>query len=129
MTTMTNDVLTALLTTEAIPEIPVPMDRFGVDFRVKSIGIKEIKKFQMQATHVVGKVEVLDEELFASLIIAEASVVPDWKDPQLLTKYETNQAHEVVSKRLLDGEKAYLAGEIMSVSGFDQEKRIRDLKN
>lgn len=128
-TLQNDDVLNALLNTEETPESAVPMTRFGVDFRVRAIGIKRIKQFQMQATHVVGKTEVLDEELFASLLIAEASVVPNWKDPQLLAKYETNQAHEVVSKRLLDGEKAYLSGEIMDVSGFNQDARIRDIKN
>lgn len=124
-----NDVLNALLNTEETPELDVPMTRFGVNFRVKSVGIKAIKNFQMQATHIVGKTEILDEELFASLVIAEASVVPDWKDPQLMDKYATKQAHEIVSKRLLDGEKAYLAAEIMTVSGFNQEARIRELKN
>jgi hypothetical protein len=126
---ITNDVLDALLNAEATPEAVVPMKRFGVDFRVRAISLKEIKQFRMQATHFIGKREVIDEELFASLVIAEASIVPNWSDPQLLAKYETNQASDVVAKRLLDGEKAYLAGEIMSVSGFDQDERIRDIKN
>lgn len=126
---MNEDILKALLDTEDNPELVVPMERFRVDFKVKAIGLKDIKRFQMQATHMVGKSEVVDEELLACLLIAEASVVPNWKAPELLEKYGTNKAHEVVAKRLLDGEKAYLSSKIMDVSGFNMNARINQIKN
>ncbi|WP_420911603.1 hypothetical protein [Enterobacter cancerogenus] len=39
------------------------------------------------------------------------------------------EAAEVVQKRLLSGEIAFLAGGILDVSGFNQDARINDLKN
>lgn len=124
-----DDILNALLTVEDIPEAEIPMKRFGVNFRVRAVDIKTIKRLNIQATFPVGKTQVLDEEYFAALLIAEASVVPNWKDPQLLAKYETTEPAEVIRKRLLGGEMAHLSKEIMDVSGFNQEERIENLKN
>lgn len=122
-------ILSALLSADDAVERDVPMTRFGVDFRVKAVSIKQIKRLQMQSTHVVGKTEVLDEEYFAALLIAEASVNVDWRNPQLLEKYEAVEAAQVVQARLLSGEIAFLAGEIMAVSGFNQDERIKAIKN
>ncbi|MFS0841168.1 phage tail assembly chaperone [Paenibacillus sp. 1P03SA] len=124
-----DDVLAALLSVEDSPERDVYMQRFDVNFRVKAVSIKQINRLKMQATHTVGKTDVLDDEYFMALLIVEASVNMDWKNPQLLQKYDVLDAAEVVQKRLLSGEIAYLSGEIMSVSGFNQDERIRELKN
>lgn len=125
-----NDVLNALLNTEDTPEKAVPMKRFGVDFSVRAVDIKTIKRLQVQATFPVGKnQQVVDEEYFGALMIAEASVVPNWKEPKLLEKYGTADASEVVRKRLLAGEIAYLVKEVMDVSGFDQDEQIERVKN
>lgn len=124
-----SDVLNALLSADDCPEADVPMKRFGVNFRIRAVDIKTIKRLQIQATFPVGKTQVLDEEYFAALLIAESSIVPDWKDPQLMKKYETNEAADVVRKRLLGGEIAHLSKEIMDVSGFNQDERIEQLKN
>jgi hypothetical protein len=126
----TNDaVLAALLTADDNVEKDVFMKRFGVDFRIKAMSIKQIKRMQMQSTHVVGKSEVLDEEYFASLMVAEATVNVDWRNPQLLEKYNALEAAEVVSARLLSGEIASLSAEIMAVSGFNQDERVNSVKN
>lgn len=124
-----DDILNALLSVEDVPEADIPMKRFGVSFRVRAVDIKTIKRLQIQATFPVGKTQVLDEEYFAALLIAESSIIPDWKEPKLLAKYDTNEAAEVVKKRLLGGEMAHLSKEIMDVSGFNQEERIESLKN
>lgn len=124
-----DEILSALLSVEDVPAKDVPMPRFGVDFKVQAVDIKQIKRMQTQATFPVGKSEVLDEEYFACLIIAEASLVPNWNAPELLKKYDTNEAAEVVKKRLLAGEKAYLSEEILDVSGFNQRKQIDAAKN
>ena len=123
------DVLDALLNVSDEPEASVFMDRFGVNFRIKALGIKTIKRLQEQATFPVGKKEVLDEEYFMALTIAEACVVPNWNDPALVKKYGTNDVAEIIRKRLLAGEQTKLVGEIMAVSGFDATGAVAKAKN
>ncbi|MGM1023552.1 MAG: phage tail assembly chaperone [Bacillota bacterium] len=128
-TNVNEDILTALLSAEDSPEKDVFMQRFGVAFRIKAVSIKQIKRLQLQATHVVGKTEILDEEYFAALLIVDSTVNVEWRNPKLLARYEVTEAAEVVQKRLLSGEIAFLAGEILDVSGFNQDARINNLKN
>lgn len=130
MTTINNnDVLSALLGADDSVEKDVFMTRFDVNFRIQAVNMTQIKKLKMQATHVIGKTEVLDEETFAALLIAESVVNVDWRNPKLLAKYNTSEAVEVVKGRLLSGEIASLSAEIMDVSGFNLDVRIAQIKN
>ena len=124
-----NNVLDALLNVEDEPQTAVHMERFGVDFKVKALGIKDIKRLQQQATFPVGKSEVLDEEYFMTLAIAEACVTPNWNDPALAKKYGTSDVSEIIKKRLLAGEQAKLIAEIMAASGFDKGSAVAQAKN
>lgn len=124
-----DNVLDALLNVDDEPITAVHMERFGVDFKVKALAIKDIKRLQQQATFPVGKKEVLDEEYFMALAVAEACVVPNWNDPALAKKYGTGDVTEIVKKRLLAGEQAKLIQEIMTASGFDSGAAVAHAKN
>ncbi len=120
-----DDVLKALLSAEDRPEKDVYMKRFGVNFRIRAIDGDTISKIQERCTHYQGKgrkkEKILDEEKFGALIIKEACINPDWNNKQLLEKYKVPEAAEVIRKRLLAGEIAKLADEILELSGFDAE--------
>lgn len=126
-----DDVLKALLSVEDKPEREVYMKRFGVNFRIQAIDGDTLNKLTERCSFYVGKgakrEKQLDEEKFGSLIIAKACVVPKWDAPELLEKYGTKDVADVIKKRLLAGEIAKLAGEIMELSGFTDDED--DIKN
>lgn len=127
----TDDVLKALLSVEDRPEKDVHMKRFGVNFRIQAIDGDILNKLTERCTFYTGKgskrEKQLDEDKFGALIIAKSCIVPKWDEPALLDKYETKDVATVIKKRLLAGEIAKLAGEIMDLSGFTDEED--DLKN
>lgn len=126
-----DDVLKALLSVEDRPEKDVYMQRFGVNFRIQAIDGDTLNKITERCTFYVGKgskrEKQLDEEKFGALIIAKSCIVPKWDESTLLDKYETKDVTTVIKKRLLAGEIAKLAGEIMELSGFEDDED--DLKN
>lgn len=131
-----NDVLKALLSTPVeVPTKPVPMKRFGVDFTVQAIDGNDIDRMQERCTYWQGKgkkrEKILDEQKFGSMIIVKGCQNPNWSDPALLEKYQTQDPADVVKARLLAGEIAKLAAEIMDISGFgdDEEEAEEETKN
>lgn len=128
------DVLKTLLTTDQVVERQVPMKRFNAYFTIKALDGEVIDRIQDQCTYYVGKgkkrEQKTDEQKFGALIIQRACVVPDWNAKELLDKYGTHDATEVIKKRLLAGEIAKLSTEIMDISGFsDDEDIVDDIKN
>lgn len=111
------EILRALLDTEVTPERDVHMRRFGIDFRIKALGESEIRQAREQATF--GK--TLDEDKLASILIVKSSVTPDWTDKAITDKFGPTPI-DAVDKRLLPGEKAKLAQEVLDVSGFGDDE-------
>lgn len=125
----TDEILRALLDTEVTPEKPVPMKRFGVDFRVRALDGKLINKMRQEATYPVKGGEKLDSEKFGALIIVHGCVVPNWADPALTSAFGPTPA-DTIQKRLLAGEVAKLSSEILDLSGFgDEDADIEEIKN
>lgn len=126
-----DDVLKALLSAEDKPQKDVFMKRFGVNFTIQALDGDAINKLTERCTFHTGKgnkrEKQLDEEKFGALVIAKACIVPKWDEPTLLEKYDTKDVADVIKKRLLAGEVAKLAGEIMDLSGFsDDEDGIKN---
>lgn len=128
MTKQPDDVLRALLDTEDTPQKDVYMKRFGVHFRIQAIDGKTINRIREQATYPTKDGEKVDNEKFGMLIIEKGCAIPNWSDPTLLSKYGASSATEVIGKRLLAGEIAKLAGEILDLSGFDDDS-LDEVKN
>jgi hypothetical protein len=128
-----DEVLKALLSVEDKPEASVHMKRFGVDFQIQALDGDVINRIQDQATYYTGKgnnrKQKTDEQKFGALIIQKACLVPDFSNQQLLDKYNTHDATDVIRKRLLAGEIAFLSAEIMTLSGFDDGTEPEELKN
>ena len=121
-----DDILQILLAADEKPEKDVQMTRFGT-FRIRALDDAEMKSIRERATW--GK--TIDVDVFRSAIIAKGCVVPQWSHPELLAKYNTSDAVDVVNRRLLPGEKEMLADAIMRLSGFseDEAKTVEELKN
>lgn len=110
----------------------IPMKRFGFDFKIKTIDANAMKKIQDQATRMVGKGKTkFDTDLFNYLLIAEACVVPNWKDPKVQEALEVPTSVDAIKKRLLFGEVATLMGEISELNGIGEsdEDTIDSVKN
>ena len=132
---MTN-ALQALLGAKPVAEITetVFIKRLDTDFTVKALSGDDFDNIRAQATERVkeGKrtVQKVNEEEVARLIIAKATVDPNFADAQLLKQFGARDAGDCVQKALLAGEITHLQTAILSASGFiEDEDVIDDAKN
>lgn len=128
------DALDALLGADLKIEKDVFIKRLNAHFTIKALDGNTINRITEQCTQHVGKgrnrKKELDEQKFGALVILKACVAPNFGDKRLLEKYGATLPEEVVTKALLAGEIARLAGEIMELSGFDDdEDGIEEVKN
>ncbi len=131
--TSDDDLLKALLSVEDTATKQEYIPRFKSYFTVKSITSDEYNKLvdrckypvKNKRTHQIE--EKINQDKLSVLLIKEACVKPDWSNPQLLKKYNTDDPCVVINKRLLIGEITQLSSAIMDVSGFSDE--IEKIKN
>lgn len=131
---MTN-ALQALLGAKLATEITdtVPIKRLNADFTIKALTGEDIDKIREQATYPVknGKKTELkvNEEEVARLLIVKSVVDPNFADASLLEHFGSSDSGECVQKALLAGEITSLQNAIMTLSGFDDEEEIEEVKN
>ncbi|QDX93639.1 hypothetical protein EEL30_15840 [Brevibacillus laterosporus] len=127
MSTTQEDVLRSLLDTPESYEVPHYIPRFKVNFTLKALDEKTIEHLRERA---IWK-DKFDNSKFRRLMIEAGCVVPNWKDPVLLEKYQTMDATDVIQKRLFAGEIESMAEKIASISGFGQTEPelVEDIKN
>lgn len=129
------DALQALLGAKPAAEITeqVPMKRLGTEFTIKALTGEDIDKIRDQATYPVknGKKTELkvNEEEVARLLIVKAVVEPNFSNASLLEHFGASDEGECVQKALLAGEIMNLQTAIMTLSGFDDEEEIEEVKN
>jgi hypothetical protein len=126
----TDDLLSALLAADPNPEKDVFMKRFGKNFRIRAISIRERDAAREQATYPErGGGSRFDNAKFMATLILKGTVSPNFADPALIEKYGPTPA-DVITKLLLPGEYDRLGAEILTLSGFgDEEEAIEDVKN
>ncbi|WP_313341258.1 phage tail assembly chaperone [Lacrimispora sp.] len=124
--TQTDDeLLEALLGTPESAEKQVYMKRFKAYFTVKAISTEEYNKLEQRCKYPVKNPrthqieEKTDQDKLSRLLVLTACVKPDWNNPKLLSKYNTDDPTKVIRKRLFIGEISQLTEAIMDVSGFD----------
>lgn len=103
----------------------VYMKRFDAYFTVKAISSEEYSRLENRCKYPVKNKrthqieEKTNQEMLSNLLIVTACVKPDWNNPKLLAKYNTNDPAKAIRKRLYIGEISQLTEAIMDVSGFD----------
>jgi hypothetical protein len=65
--------------------------------------------------------EIFNKIQYQSRLVVECTVMPNFRDPQLLQTYGVIDPLEAPGKMLLSGEFAKLADAIMVVNGFEEE--------
>ncbi len=111
----------------------VYMKRFDAYFTVKAISSEEYTKLETRCKYPVKNKrthqieEKINQEMLSNLLIVTACIKPDWNNPALLKKYNTENPAKVIQKRLYIGEIAQLTETIMDISGF--ESGIEEAKN
>lgn len=129
------DALQALLGAKPAAEITeqVTMKRLGAEFTIKALTGEDIDKIRDQATGPVKngkKMEMkVNEEEVARLLIVKSVVNPNFGGDELLQHFKATDAGECVQKALLAGEIMALQTAIMTLSGFDDEEEIEEVKN
>ncbi|MCY9546778.1 phage tail assembly chaperone [Lysinibacillus xylanilyticus] len=129
------DALQALLGAKPATEITdqVKIKRLGTDFTIKALTGEDIDKIREQATYPTknGKKTELkvNEEEVSRLLIIKATVEPNFANANLLKHFGATDAGECVQKALLAGEIMTLQTAIMTLSGFDDEEEIEEVKN
>lgn len=132
---MTN-ALQALLGTKPATEITdkVAIKRLKTQFTIKALTGEDIDAIQAQATYVSKKGKKtetkVNENEASRLLVAKATIEPDFSNAELLKHYKAVDAGECVQKALLAGEIATLQQAILTLSGFgDLDEEIEDAKN
>ena len=129
------DALQALLGAKLATEITdqVKIKRLGTEFTIKALTGEDIDKIRDQATGPVKngkKMEMkVNEEEVARLLIVKATVEPDFSNADLLSHFGATDAGECVQKALLAGEIMTLQTAILTLSGFNDEDEIEEVKN
>lgn len=96
-------------------------ERLGT-FKVKPLSNKEWSSYRKQC---MGKIKKggtdFDSEKFNTLIIAEQTIEPNFKDAAFLDKAKCNTAREFIERKFLAGEISDIAEKISKESGFDSD--------
>lgn len=128
-----DELLEALLGAPDEANKKVYMKRFGMYFEVKAISSEEYSKMEKRCKYPVKNPRThqiedkTDQEKLSNLLILNACVKPDWSNPKLLAKYNTDDPVKVIRKRLYIGEISQLTEAIMDISGFDDG--LEEIKN
>lgn len=111
----------ALPDVEDIEEEIFVSKRLG-KFKVKAMTAEEHGEYLKRARVKVNKQGVnLDNGKFNLLIVAGQTVYPDFKNAELLKKAGCATAVDFLKKKLLAGEIAEAAEQIIKISGFDND--------
>ncbi len=124
-------------TVDSITREVIVSDRFKNDdgeifkFKIKAMtqsDFEEIKKKALFGNIGNGQ---LDEDILNCFIIIENTLEPSFKDSESLNILNCSSPRQYLNKVLLSGEIAFLAGEIIKLSGFDRgvEELSEDVKN
>ncbi|KAK9679534.1 Phage XkdN-like tail assembly chaperone protein, TAC [Popillia japonica] len=106
-------------------------ERLGT-FKIKPMSNKDWSGYRKQC---MGKIKKggtdFDSERFNTLIIAEQTVEPNFRDAAFLEKAGCNTAREFIERKFLAGEIADIAEKITKESGFDSDinEDIEEAKN
>ena len=107
--------------------------RLGDSITIKALTGEDIDKIRAQATYPTknGKKTELkvNEEEVSRLLIVKATVEPNFADKQMLEHFGAADAGECVQKALLAGEIMVLQTAVLSLSGFDDEDEVEEVKN
>lgn len=102
-------------------------ERLHTEFQVRALTTGEYNQVQDRATRWTrnkrtGRMEKdLDASVMSLLVVAAATVEPNFADPQILQRYRVQEGYKAVSQALLPGEIEAIAEKIMTLSGFDDE--------
>ncbi len=120
-----DELLEKLLGTPDEATKQVYMKRFNAYFTVKAISSEEYSRLEKRCKYPVKNArthqieEKTNQDMLSNLLILTACVKPNWDNPQLLKKYNTDDPTKVIRKRLYIGEISQLTEAIMDISGFD----------
>lgn len=133
MTNALQALLGATPTNEITTEVFIK--RLNTPFTIKALNGDDIDKVRAQATYSVREnkkvVQKVNDNEVSRLLVAKATVEPNFADAALLKHFNAVDAGECVQKALLAGEIALLQEEILTLAGFsdDDTEEIDEIKN
>lgn len=101
-----------------------------VPFEIRAISQEQNNK--LTKAHTRGKVvngqrvEIFDNAAYTNALIIACTVQPDFEDEELCKAYGCIDPANVPEKMLRAGEYTALVQEILSFSGFDADRKIRE---
>lgn len=124
-----NKGLDALLSATLDVQEEVYIPRLKTTFTIKALTEEEIEATTQEAT--TGRNGSVDMKLQNRLIVAKATLDPNFNDKALKAHYGTTTPDETVKKALLPGEQAKLFQAVLKLTGFadGSEEAIEDAKN
>lgn len=128
------DILSKLMGTDEIPTAIIQIPRLGIEIHLKGLKDAEINRTKEECTRKKkenGKwaKEVNNTEFDAGLIVG-ATTNFDWNNPKLLESKKASDGKAYIMKKLLPGERSFLANKVLELSGFNDElEEKEDIKN
>lgn len=113
-------------TVESLTKEIIVSDRFKDDdgeifkFKIKAMTQKTFEEIKKKASFGNPNGTEPDEDILNCLIITENTLVPSFKDSESLKLLNCSSPYQYLNKVLLSGEIAFLAEEIIKLSGFDR---------
>lgn len=128
-----SNALEALLAAKPVSEITakVRIERLNTDFIIKALSTDDVQMLRDEATQMKnGKLEVNQEQL-GFLMIAKATVDPDFSNKELMKHVDAKTPIQCVKKTLTTGEFNTLTQEVLKINGLQQPsmKEIEEVKN
>ena len=110
----------------------VTLKRLG-KFTIKALTGDDLSKIREQATYPSGTGKsrklVVNEDEVGQLLVAKATVEPDFSDAALLKHYGAANASNCVQKALLAGGIATIQQAVLELSGFNDADEVEEVKN
>ncbi|AQR95568.1 phage tail assembly chaperone [Clostridium saccharoperbutylacetonicum] len=128
------DILAKLMGNEDIPTAIIQVPRLGIEIHLQGLKDAQINNIREECTKKKkenGKWirEVNNTEFDAGLIV-EATTNFNWNNPELLKSKKASDGKSYIMKRLLPGERSFLANKVLELSGFNDElEEKEDIKN
>lgn len=119
--------MSALVDFLALPDVSEVTEEIYINERLGTFKIKPLSNtmwssYRKQCMSKIKKGGAdFDSEKFSTLIIAEQTVEPNFKDAAFLEKAGCSTARDFIDKKFLAGEIADIAEKITKISGFDSD--------
>ena len=129
------DIIDKLCGDIQLPKMKCLLKRLNIAVELTALTEKEINKITKECTKTKRlrggqNHKELDGPEFMLSLIEKATIVPNWNNDTLISKFNASSGKQVIKNVLLSGEIENLAEQVLELSGYNETlDEIEDIKN